>query len=88
MLTRFIAVAATAAIILVITPLTCTVPDAKVERTLAPLGFTDVEPRGFAWFACSKGDAFASEFEATSPTGERVEGTVCCGVLKDCTVRW
>lgn len=32
--------------------------------------------------------AFTTGFVATNPQGMRVEGVVCCGWLKSCTVRF
>jgi len=66
----------------------CTNSGATV-RALKNQGFTDIRPGGYAWFACSGDDTWQTKFTATNPRGERVSGTVCCGLfLKDCTVRW
>lgn len=44
---------------------------------------------GYKPFQCGEGDAFSTGFRATNPSGERVEGTVCCGRWrKGCTVRF
>ena len=51
-------------------------------------GFTDVEAGGYAWFACGKDDEFATKFRGTNVNGQRVEGAVCCGLMKNCTVRF
>lgn len=60
----------------------------EVREVLEPQGFTDINPTGYEFFACGKDDSFNSGFTATSVTGERVSGVVCCGLLKSCTVRW
>lgn len=65
----------------------CTAPDRTAE-TLRQQGFTDVETTGYSWLACGKDDAFATGFTATNAQGVRVEGTVCCGWFKSCTVRF
>lgn len=65
----------------------CTDEDNTV-RTLEAHGFTEIRTTGYAPFACSKSDDFSTGFLATNPAGKRVEGTVCCGLLKGCTVRF
>ncbi len=65
----------------------CTSEDGTRE-TLEKSGFSDIEVGGYAPFACAKGDAFQTKFTAKNPLGRRVEGVVCCGWLKDCTVRF
>ena len=63
--------------------------DEAASRTaLENYGFTEIRFTGFDMWACGKGDDFATGFVATNPTGKRVTGTVCCGLLKSCTVRF
>lgn len=63
--------------------------DAATRETLRKHGFTDVETTGWSAFGCGQDDTFATDFTATNPRGERVSGTVCCGLLgKGCTLRW
>ena len=57
-------------------------------RTLRSSGFRDVRLTGWAPLTCSDKDTFSTGFEATNPAGERVSGVVCCGILKNCTVRF
>lgn len=64
----------------------CEASAEDVTRTLEGEGFTDIEPKGYEFFRCN--DVFNARFAAVNPQGERVEGTVCCGVFTDCTVRW
>jgi len=64
----------------------CTTPN-KAEEVLLQQGYTDIETKGYAPFACSEDDTFATRFTARAPNGEDVSGAVCCGVLKRCTVR-
>ena len=66
----------------------CNVSQSKAAEVLSNEGFTDVQVTGHAWFACSKGDSFSSNFTAVNPRGQTVEGSICCGVIKSCTVRW
>lgn len=66
----------------------CDVSDDETSRVLRAHGFTDVKTHGHAFFACSKGDTFATEFSAKNAQGQPVSGAVCCGLLKSCTVRF
>lgn len=65
----------------------CTDDDASREA-LHKAGFTDVETTGYEVFACSEDDAFHTGFRAKNPQGQIVTGTVCCGWMKSCTIRW
>lgn len=62
--------------------------DGKAEGLLSEQGYTDIEMYGWTPFACSDSDTFSSGFAATNTNGHRVEGVVCCGWLKSCTVRF
>lgn len=66
----------------------CTVSDSKAKEVLRSAGYTNIEIGEHAWFACSEGDEFASKFTATNANGQRVSGAVCCGILKNCTIRF
>lgn len=65
----------------------CTSPD-KTHLILEREGYTDIEITGYAFFSCSQEDTFHTGFRATNLAGNRVEGAVCCGVLKNCTIRF
>lgn len=65
----------------------CTEPD-MTRETLHKAGFYDVEITGYSAFACSEDDTFATGFKAKNSNGNIVEGTVCCGLLKSCTIRY
>ena len=65
----------------------CSSPD-RAKSTLEAAGFTDVQAGGYDYFACGKGDTFSTHFSAKNAQGHTVEGTVCCGWLKSCTVRF
>jgi hypothetical protein len=61
----------------------------NAAQVIAAAGFTDIKLTNEAHlFRCSKGDYTAVSFEATNAVGTRVSGTVCCGWLKSCTVRF
>lgn len=65
----------------------CTNPDRTVEAA-SKAGFTHVVALGYAWFQCGQDDTWHTKFTGTNSQGLRVEGAVCCGVLKGCTVRF
>ena len=65
----------------------CTSPD-RTKETLTKAGYTDIEIGGYDLFSCGEDDDFATNFIANNPTGQRVSGTVCCGILKRCTIRY
>ena len=69
-----------------VAPVALTTPD-RATQTLLAQGYTEVRTTGYAYFDCGTGDLFATAFEATSPSGQRVEGAVCSGLLKGNTVR-
>ena len=65
----------------------CTDHDATKE-TLEKAGYTEITTGGYDVFGCGKDDFFSTKFEATNPAGQKVSGTVCCGIFKKCTVRF
>lgn len=63
--------------------------DSETRRTLQAAGFTQIQTHGYAWFACSDDDTYATEFTAINPLGEPASGAVCCGMIaKNCTIRY
>lgn len=75
-------------LLLALLALACTDTEGAT-RALRSSGFSDVTLTGYAFGRCSKDDASSTGFEATNPTGQRVTGVVCCGlVFKGCTVRF
>jgi hypothetical protein len=59
----------------------------ECHRVLDSYGYTDVELTGYEVVGCGN-EAIHEGFIATSSSGLRVRGTVCCGlVFKNCTVR-
>lgn len=66
----------------------CNVPEQRAKHVLEGAGYTEIEVGGHAWLACGSDDSLASEFTAIGPSGTKVSGSVCCGLIaKDCTVR-
>ena len=65
----------------------CTNPSASREA-LSKAGFSDITIGGYDTWSCGKDDPYATHFRAKNPLSKYVEGTVCCGVLKSCTVRF
>lgn len=64
----------------------CTAPDTAM-RALQGAGYTNIKLGGYAWIGCSGSDDFATKFIATGPSGKRVSGVVCSGILKGATIR-
>lgn len=65
----------------------CTDPN-KTKETLKDYGFSEIKTNGYNPFACGKDDFYSTNFTAKNPAGNVVSGTVCCGILKACTVRF
>jgi len=57
-------------------------------KALRGSGYTDITLGKYDFFSCGQGDAFSTHFKAKNPLGQVVEGTVCCGLLKSCTIRF
>jgi hypothetical protein len=52
-------------------------------------GYTDVRFTGYEFFVCADNDLYSTGFVARNPAGRpEVRGTVCCGILKGCTIRF
>lgn len=64
----------------------CTAPDRSTSALLAA-GYTNIEMTGYSFFACSDDDTFSTGFKARGPSGVKVSGTVCSGILKGATIR-
>lgn len=76
------------AFITAVTLSACTVSDSEARSVLKKAGYTNIEIGGYDMFACSDEDTFASQFTATNANGMKIHGTVCCGWLKSCTIRY
>jgi len=67
--------------------LACTAPDMSTE-TLHKAGFTQITTGGYAFFTCGDDYTFSTKFSAKNPNKEWVDGAVCCGILKGCTIKF
>ena len=74
-------------LLVVLMLLACSAPDASREA-LVKAGYTDIETGGWTPMACSDSDTFTTTFRAKNPAGGQVEGVVCCGWMKRCTIRF
>lgn len=68
--------------------LTACTDENQTINTLQKAGFSEIETTGYQMFDCGKDDSFATGFTAKNPQGQVVSGTVCCGLLKSCTIRF
>lgn len=62
--------------------------DERARETLEKSGYTDIQVGGYDHWAYSEDDSYSTKFRAKNPQGTMVEGTVCCGTFKSCTVRF
>ena len=61
----------------------------KATSVLTAQGYKDIQITGYNFAACSKDDFYHTGFSATSPSGQRVNGTACSGLLfKGTTLRF
>lgn len=74
-------------IAIILSLISCT-DEPRSREALRKSGFTDVKITGYSWFACADSDDFHTGFQAKNSQGEIVEGTVCCGIAKSCTIRF
>lgn len=84
----FYGVFALVAVAVMFGPMSC--PNAKqAVEVLEAEGYTNIKTTGGAGTAsCGSDDSSATGFTATGPTGQRLSGVVCCGLMfKACTVR-
>ncbi len=59
------------------------------NRALKAAGYTNVQIKGYDFFACGQDDFFHTKFTAKNPVGNQVSGTVCSGLLfKSATIRF
>jgi len=62
--------------------------DERVTR-LEVEGFENIEIGGAPWFGCGEDDNILASYSFTAEkNGHTVDGVVCCGLLKSCTVRY
>jgi hypothetical protein len=60
----------------------------RTVSTLQKAGFTKIRTTGWNAFQCGEGDVYSTGFVATNPQDVQVSGTVCCGWIKACTIRF
>ena len=64
---------------------------ATARRVLQDEGYENIELTDYQYFSCGRGDTTNTGFTATrslsNGTVRHVQGVVCCGYLKDCTIR-
>ena len=61
----------------------------EATRVLQAQGFKNIEITGYNFFGCGKGDKVHTGFTAVGLDGQRIEGTVCSGLIfKGSTVRF
>lgn len=65
----------------------CAPGNERAMKALRGAGYTDIKLGNYPFFMCGRDDGLNVEFSAKGPSGARVEGAVCCGMLKGCTVR-
>lgn len=74
----------------------CDVESARFQTTLRNEGIQQGVSTGYDFFECGYGDEWVSGFtgkvtrvkEGGGTETLAVKGTVCCGWIKGCTVRW
>jgi hypothetical protein len=71
----------------IVLALGCT-DDSGSTNALKSAGYSNIKLTGYSFFSCSDSDTFATGFVATNPVGQRVNGAVCCGWIKNCTIRF
>lgn len=60
----------------------------RSEAALRAAGYDEITTTGWKPLVCGEEDTFSTGFNALSPRGEKVSGTVCCGLVKGCTIRF
>lgn len=67
----------------------CMSSDSDATQTLRNSGYSNIKTTGLNPLSCSEDDFTRTGFVATNPSGQRVAGTVCCGMIfKGCTIRF
>lgn len=65
----------------------CGVNPQRFERAAHYEGLSSAVQGGYDYMECGAGDVWVSTFSAQRDA-ELVQGTMCCGMFKGCTVRW
>lgn len=90
--TRFL-IAGIVAVVFVIglvIAVTFTPNPATAQEVLRQAGFSEgvLTESGGLTMRCGSGDEYYYRLRAKNPKGEMTDVTVCCGILKDCTIRY
>ena len=64
----------------------CSSPS-NARRTLEDAGYEDIRITGYRPFSCGEDDFTSTGFVAKNVKGKNVDGVVCCGIVKNCTIR-
>ena len=65
----------------------CTQP-VTAQRILEDAGYSNIQMQGYGFLECSEDDTYRDKFTAIGPTGRKVSGVVCAGLLfKGATIR-
>ena len=60
----------------------------RSTTALKKAGYSKIEITGWEPFECGQDDTYSTGFVADNPVGTRVSGVVCCGLWKNCTIRF
>jgi len=75
----------------------CSPDGGRFQAAVRSSGLTDPVKHGYDFFECGYGDVWVESFTAhlfrPSKSGSElvnitVNGTMCCGIFKGCTIRW
>lgn len=69
----------------------CAVEGGRFKTTIRQEGLYESVQGPYDFWECGYGDTWVSSFTAKRPTPEgtlSVSGTMCCGMMKGCTIRW
>jgi len=75
-------------VVLAVAPTCCGVSEDDAARTFEAAGLEKATLTGYGWLECGEDDAYRSRFTAVNVKGQQVEGAICCGVMKRCTLRY
>ncbi len=73
--------------LIVVLLVSCTPDEDRAKKVLEAHGFENIYLGGYPFFGCGKDDVFNVAFTATTAKRQAVQGSVCCGIWKNCTVR-
>ena len=62
--------------------------ESGAKNALDNEGYTQIQITGWSPFHCGDRDLTSTGFRAMNARGKPVSGVVCCGILKNCTIRW